>query len=70
MSHKKYNYFFESGVCLSKFPYEKMWDHLGKREKLDLGLRNDFFTFDNIKNLAFSENKIGDLKLKRDRFEI
>ena len=24
------------GVCLRKIPYEKLWDHLGKREKLDL----------------------------------
>ena len=41
--------FFEKGVCLRKHLYEKLWDHLGKREKLDLGSTNvlyleQFFT--------------------------
>ena len=41
----KVHWFFIWGVCLRKIPYEKLWEHLGKREKLDLRSTQPVFHF-------------------------
>ena len=49
---------------MRKIPYEKLWDHLEKREKLDLRLTNLFF--------RISDNGTGirkeDLDIVAERF--